>query len=98
MDGLRRADDSFVPPFSLTNAVGGVPGVRRYQIVQDEVGLIRVRLEQAVAPSADVANRIEEGIRSVVEESTRVVIETVATLEPPPGTKFRIVENRARRD
>jgi phenylacetate-CoA ligase len=97
MDGLRRADGSFVPPFSLTNVVGAVPGVRRYQIVQDEIGLVRVRLEQAAAPSAEVARSIEQGIKDVVGEGTRVVVETVATLEPPPGRKFRIVENRVRR-
>ena len=93
MDGLRRADGSFVPPFSLTNAVGAIPGIRRYQIVQDETGLLRVRLEQATAASS----RIEKGIRGVVNEGTQIVVENMATLEPSPGQKFRIVENRTRR-
>jgi phenylacetate-CoA ligase len=95
MDGLRRGDGSFVPPFSLTNAVGAIPGIRRYQIVQDEVGLLRVRLD--TAPSPEVSSRIEKGIREVVNEGTQIVVENVATLEPSPGQKFRIVENRTRR-
>jgi phenylacetate-CoA ligase len=96
-DGLQRTDGSFVPPFSLTNVIGGVPGIRRYQIVQDDVGLIRVRLEQTAGLSEETASRIEKGIKDVVRDDIRVVIETVATLEPPPGRKFRIVENRVRR-
>ena len=97
MDDLRRADGSFVPPFSLTNTVGAIPGIRRYQIVQDETGLLRVRLEQATAPSPEVSSRIEKGIREVVNEGTQIVVENVTTLEPSPGQKFRIVENRTRR-
>ena len=97
MDGLRRADDSFVPPFSLPTPWVPYPASAGTRFVQDETGLLRVRLEQATAPSPEVSSRIEKGIGEVVSEGTQVVAENLATLEPSPGQKFRIVENRTRR-
>jgi phenylacetate-CoA ligase len=94
MDGVTRPDGTFVAPFSLTNVVGAIPGIKRYQLVQFGVGQIRVRLEQAAMPSSDVAGRIESGIRGVVGPDTQVVLEIAPSLEPPPGRKFRLVENR----
>ena len=97
MDGIDHVDGSFVPPFSITDFLDNISSISRFQVVQDRIGQIRVRLEQTEPPDEETANRIRNGMRSIIGAETKVTIEALPTLEPPPGNKFRIVENRSPR-
>jgi phenylacetate-CoA ligase len=97
IDSVERPDGGYVPPFSLTTAVSEAPGIRRFQIVQEELGLIRVRIERTSPPAGDLARHIGERVRAIVGDRVQVVVEAAPSLEPPPGVKFRVVENRLTR-
>ena len=75
MDGATSTDGRLVAPFSLTDVVGAVAGIRRYQVVQDAIGRIRVRLEQAAMPETETTTAITAGIRDVVGADTQVEFE-----------------------
>jgi phenylacetate-CoA ligase len=94
MDVIVRPDGGEVPPFRITGAVSEVPGVRRFQIVQDRADRLTARVESAVPLGEEFRTRVERALRPVLGPAMRIAIEGVATLEPPPGVKFRIVESR----
>jgi phenylacetate-CoA ligase len=99
MDAILRPDGSHIPPFSVTATVREIPGVRRFQIVQDRIDQLTVRVESARPLGEDLHGRIEHELSSVLGPSIAVKVEAMATLEPPPGVKFRLIESRiARRE
>ncbi len=97
MDAVLRPDGSHVPPFSVTSAVSEIPGLRRFQIVQDRVDRLTVRVESTQPLGADLHSQLEHELRSVLGPSIGIAVEPVATLEPPPGIKFRVIESRIAR-
>jgi phenylacetate-CoA ligase len=96
-DSVLRPDGSEVPPFSVSSVVRDTPGVRRFQIVQDRPGQLIARIESDSSLSEELMGGIEHGLSEVMGPGTSIAIETVATLEPPPGVKFRLVESRLSR-
>ncbi len=97
MDALVRPDGSEVPPFSVTTAMSEVPGVRRFQIVQDRADRLSARIESALPLGDELSARIGHSLRSVLGPTVDVAVEAVPTLEPPSGVKFRLVEGRVAR-
>ena len=72
-----------------------VPGLARYQIIQEAIDRFRVRLQPYVNDQHRAgADGVREAIRKVVGEHANVDIEWSADLDPPPGRKFRLVECR----
>lgn len=94
MDSIVRPDGSHVPPFSVTSAVSEIPGVRRFQIVQEGTDLLTVKVESARPLSTEVVGRLEHDLTKVLGSGMRISTEAIASLEPPPGVKFRLVEAR----
>ena len=94
MDAIVRPDGSQVSPFLVTTAVRGAPGVRRFQIVQDRPGALTARIESAAPLTAPTIAGIEAALGQALGPGTAVTCEQVATLEPPPGVKFRLIESR----
>jgi hypothetical protein len=54
-------------------------------------------VESAQPLGEDLHGRIEHDLRSVLGPAIAVKVEAVATLEPPPGVKFRLIESRITR-
>ena len=66
MDAILRPDGSHIPPFGVTATVREIPGVRRFQIVQERVDQLMVRVESAQPLGEDLHGRIEQDLRSVL--------------------------------
>ena len=94
MDSILRPDGSHIPPFSLTSVIREIPGVRRFQIVQDRPGLLTARVESDGPLRAEIGTRVAQDLAEVLGPGMRIVTEAVASLEPPPGIKFRLIESR----
>ena len=94
MDSIVRPDGSHVPPFSVTSAISEIPGVRRFQIVQEPSGMLMVRVENARPLSAEITGQIERDLGAVLGPGMRIATEAVTSLEPPPGVKFRLIESK----
>lgn len=96
MDAILRPDGSHIPPFAVTSAIREIPGLRRFQVVQDRVDRLTVRVESALPLGDDLPRRLEHELRAVLGPAIKIAIEPVPTLEPPPGVKFRLIESRIR--
>jgi phenylacetate-CoA ligase len=96
VDSVRLRSGELLSPFRLTVAVQILPGLRRYQIVQEAVDAYVVRVEPARDAPESLPASLKQAIRAVVGDEVEVQVETVASLDPPPGQKFRVVECRLR--
>ncbi|MGD9508453.1 MAG: phenylacetate--CoA ligase family protein [Geminicoccaceae bacterium] len=94
MDAILRPDGSHIPPFAVTAAIREIPGVRRFQIVQERADRLTVRIEGARPLGDDLSRQLEHELRPVLGPAIGIGIEPVPTLEPPPGVKFRLIESR----
>ena len=67
MDSILRPDGSHIPPFSVTSVVREIPGVRRFQIVQDRPEqLIGAGRERRPAAATELHGRIEQDLAEVL--------------------------------
>ena len=94
MDSILRPDGSHIPPFTITSVIREIPGLRRFQIVQERPELLTARVESDGPLDAEVETRVAQELAEVLGPDMRIVTEAVATLEPPPGVKFRLIESR----
>jgi phenylacetate-CoA ligase len=92
VDILRLPGGRSLSPFILAMTMSHTPGVRRYQIVQDAVDRVRVRMEGNIA--GELGDRVAAALAAELGDGVAVAIESVPSLEPPPGQKFRLVESR----
>ncbi|HET6466983.1 MAG TPA: hypothetical protein VFG43_01270 [Geminicoccaceae bacterium] len=92
VDCLRLPDGRLVPPNRLEHAVRRIEGIERFQVVQERPDAVLVRLQgRGDAPATEAAERAVAGL---VGEEVRVRARWEASLDPPPGQKFRLVERR----
>lgn len=97
VDSVSLRDGRLLSPFVLTEAVEAVAGLGRFQIVQEAAGRFRVRLERSGGlghSAADAAEAVAARLRRAIPEPVEVEVTMEASLDPPPGRKFRVVESR----
>ena len=76
-----------VSPWGPTIVLEETPGVERYQLVQERVGAIRVRIRGGPVDRARLTNRLEK----LLGKGLEVDVEYVDSLRPPGGRKFQLV-------
>lgn len=90
-DCILLSDGRSVTPYTITCAIEDIPGVRQFQIIQEETGLIRVKLLDGLeTPSLD---NVRNAIRRAVGNSTSVVVQIVDSLQNEPNGKFKVVKS-----
>lgn len=93
VDMLQLAGGVRLSPYALTAAIEGVPGVRRYQVVQADESRLTVKVILGEQAAAD---EVEDGIRSAVSAATNgraaASVELVDDLPRGPGGKVRVVQ------
>lgn len=96
VDCVRLGDGRVVSPFALTTAMEAVPGVTRYQILQDEVNAFTVRYEASRGASSTTVTEqaTQEALANMLGAHVRVRVKVVSSLDPEPGRKFRVVQSR----
>jgi phenylacetate-CoA ligase len=95
VDSIRLASGRLMSPFALTEAIEGVKGLDRYQIVQEARDRILVRLEGPAEGNAAAEEDLRARIRRAIPEPVDVTVRWGERLDPPAGAKFRVVESRA---
>jgi phenylacetate-CoA ligase len=96
VDCVPLGDGRVVSPYQLTIAVEKVPGVARYQIIQNEDRCFVFRYEPKGNDGEHTAAAARDAIRGVVGAEAQVDVEREESLQPPPGCKFRVVESRVK--
>lgn len=92
VDCVQLADGRRLSPFRLTLAVEAIPGIERYQIVQEEIGRFLVRVQGSGAGDPATAAAIRAALQAEVGVDSRVDLCWEVDLGPPAGCKFRVVE------
>jgi phenylacetate-CoA ligase len=94
VDCIRLRDGQSVSPYRFTIMLEQIPGITRYQLIQEDLDQFVVRLEQ----QGTVANAIVEAairaVRQVAGPNVNVRVIPVPNLDVAPGRKFRVVECR----
>lgn len=91
VDSVRTAEGATISPYRVTLALEHIAGIERYQVVQEGIDDFTVRVQGSNAIRGDA---VGDALRAVVGAAARVHLETCDSLDPPPGTKFRVVASR----
>ena len=89
VDCLRLRGGGTISPYRITLALEHVPGLLRYQVVQDSWDTFTVRFESGEAVSEAA---VRSALAGVVGPDAHVRIERTESLDPPPGRKFRVIQ------
>lgn len=96
-DTVTLSDGREVSPIHLTEAIELVSSIRRYQIIQDKVDEVTVRVQLFDGDRKLPKREISEVLSPHLGPSAKIEVDLVDSLEPPPGVKFRTVDNRLHR-
>jgi len=92
VDCVELADGRNLSPYALTCALENLPGVERYQVVQNEVHRFTFRWQGTDGDPTLIEREAQRIIGQVLGYPAKVVVEHESRIEPPPGRKFRVVE------
>lgn len=82
-----------VSPYSLTCAMETVPGIARYQIVQERRNKIVVRLVRGKQFSPEVFSKIIEKFQALLKEEVEIEFKVMEVI-PKDSQKFRVVVSK----
>jgi phenylacetate-CoA ligase len=96
VDLLELSGGRRVSPYVLTSALEKVPGILRYQVIQDGPESLRVRARgSAPGGSADLPAQIRTAMEGVIPGPLKIEVEIVDGFETGPRAKFRVVQPRS---
>jgi phenylacetate-CoA ligase len=95
IDCLHRPDGRLVSPYALEAAVENVPGMRRFQVIQDEPAFMTVRVQGD--QDSDVAAAVQAALRPLMGPIVSIKVAFAPSLDPPLGQKFKLIECRLRK-
>jgi phenylacetate-CoA ligase len=91
-DRFNLADGRAVHPYILVHVLmAEAPWLRQYQIVQEDPGLIRVRVAplRNTTPDSDAVNRVGQAISTKLGGTVRVIVDVVDHIAMEPSGKYR---------
>lgn len=94
LDSVKLQNGHAISPYRLIHALGAIPHLERYQVVQETLDSFTVRFESRCGNGRELTEEICLAVRRVVGAQVHVRLHREATLEPRPGQKFRLVESR----
>jgi phenylacetate-CoA ligase len=98
IDSLLRVNGQLVSPYKVTCALECVPGLRRYQVIQQQVESYQVLVETTETNNEhELIKTISRQLKSVIGQNIEIQICFVRQIELKPGQKFRPVVSLASR-
>ncbi len=97
-DFIITPDGRWVHGLALIYVIREIPGIRQYQIVQEQTDSVRVRVVPEATCPPDVDRRIREGLSRQLGPGMRVAVEQAQDIAPDPSGKFRHVISQVARD
>jgi len=97
-DFILAPDGRWVHGLALIYVIREIPGVREYQIVQEDVDSVCVRVVLDDGFPSDGQERIREGITKRLGTNVRVDVEEVPEIARAPSGKYRYVISQVARD
>ncbi len=94
-DFLVLRNGARMPPHPFYHCIDPVPGVKRWRIVQEDAGTMRVELEPGPDLAADRLRRIHEDLAALTRGEMEIEIRTVGEIPIAAGAKFRTILSKA---
>jgi phenylacetate-CoA ligase len=93
LDMLHASQGRLIPGEFFPHLVKDFPGVRRFQVVQEEVGRVRFMLEPKAMPEAE-RTELERLVRDAFGPDVRVEFEPVDRIALTRASKHQVVVNK----
>ena len=97
-DFIIAPDGRWVHGLALIYVVRDIPGVQQYQIIQEDVDAITVRLVTTDAFPEDGREQIRNGLSHRLGSDVRIDVEPTDTIEQAPSGKHRYVVSKVARE
>jgi len=94
IDCIRLSGDKVISPYRITLALEKIAGLGHYQIIQNDIDLFTVRIENNDSDQTTMKHGIHNALTPVLGSNAQLTIKYEDSIMPPPGKKFRIIENR----
>lgn len=98
IDYLIAVDGRWMPGLAMTLIILQIPGIAQYQIVQETIERVVVRLVKGKDFPADGEPRIVTGMKARLGQSVQIEIRNETKIEPEKSGKFRFVISYPARD
>jgi phenylacetate-CoA ligase len=87
-------DGKWVVGYSFIYIARSVPGIVKFQVVQEEIGTIQIRLVIDKRFPKDGAERVRDQAAKRLGSDDRILVEIVEDIQPAPSGKYRPVISR----
>jgi len=94
IDSVRLRDGRVLSPYRFTMEIEQVPGIARYQVIQNDLDSFTLRFEPDGSGGGEVTARVQAVIARLAGAEVRVEVRKEQDIAPPSGQKFRVVESR----
>jgi phenylacetate-coenzyme A ligase PaaK-like adenylate-forming protein len=91
MDAVRLADGSLIAPTTVLEAIESIPGVFRYQLVQEDIDRLVFRFLSLPGDERRIAGAARAALQQIAGSHCVISISRVDSLEPSRGQKYRLV-------
>lgn len=93
-DTITLKDGTGLSPIHLTSAMEALTWVRRYQIVQEAIGKVRVNVQTFDGAVGVDIHAVKEVLTPVLGPEHSIEVDIVDSIHVAPGVKFRTVQNK----
>ena len=93
VDFLVLNGGRLVSPYTLTCALEKVPGLIRYQIIQEEVDHIKIKLIADERFGPESLHQIEEEVKRILRDDVKIETVIVDDISKEKSGKFRVVKS-----
>lgn len=94
VDRIKRADGGVISPYEFTCSLERVPGVAQYQVCQEDLEKVTVRLVpgQGFAEPAAIREMLAH-CRDILGDGVNVTVQVVDAIPREPSGKFRVIRS-----
>ena len=96
IDSIRISSDKSISPYRITLALENITGLGRYQIIQNDIDQFTIRIESNNADRTTMELCIRNALIPILDSNAQFMVRFEDSINPPPGKKFRVIENRIR--
>jgi phenylacetate-CoA ligase len=94
VDQIRRSDGVVISPYQFTCSLELVQGVAQYQVTQETLERLTVRLVPGRGFGPATTDEVRTRCRAILDEGTAVTVQVVDSIPREPTGKFRVVRSK----
>jgi len=98
VDLIRLPSGRSILPSVLIVTIGEIPGIRQFQIVQETLTSIVIRIIPDAGFSRTTLAQVEARCNSIVAQEVQITVEVVDSLPLEPSGKFSVVKSKVQQD